>query len=54
MTENILIIPGEQESLPRATHLCVDHRGGRLVCSHGDSNILSLYRIDGSCRMYLL
>ena len=54
MTENILMLPGEQEGLPRATRLCVDHRGKRLVCSHGDSNILSLYRIDNSCQMYLM
>ena len=54
MTENILMVPGEQEGLPRATRMCVDHRGRRLVCSHSDSNILSLYRIDNSCQMYLM
>ena len=54
MTENILMVPGEQEGLPRATRMCVDHRGRRLVCTHSDSNILSLYRIDNSCQMYLM
>ena len=54
MTESILQLPGADGGVQRITKLYVDPKGSRLICQHGNSNYLSVFRIDNGCRFFLL
>lgn len=54
MTDHILQLPGVAEGVERATKLAVDPRGGRLLFQHGNSNYLSVFRIENGCRFFML
>lgn len=54
MTDHILQLPGAVEGVERATKLAVDPRGERLLFQHGNSNYLSVFRIESGCRFFML